>query len=78
MGGGSRPGHWLLPETKMNRTKVVDIIVVAYAFASGLILGLWIERLLLCLWPDALADTPIIRSSTGDPWTSFCFRKHHL
>jgi hypothetical protein len=42
-----------------------------------LILGLWIERL-GHLWPDALADTPIIHSSTGDPWTSFYFHKHHL
>jgi hypothetical protein len=59
----------LLPETKTNRTKVADI-VMAYACASGLLLGVWIERLWRPLWPDALADTPIIRGSTGAPWTS--------
>jgi hypothetical protein len=67
----------LLPETKTNRTKVADI-VIAYACASGLTLGLWLERL-QCLWPDALADSPIIRGSTGTPWTSsHYFRTHHL
>jgi hypothetical protein len=55
----------LLPETKTNRTKVADI-VIAYACASGLALGVWLERL-RCLWPDALADSPIIRGSTGPP-----------
>lgn len=66
----------LLPETKSNRTKVADV-VIAYACASGLILGLWIERLQR-LWPDARADTPIIRGSSGAPWTSLYFRSNHL
>jgi hypothetical protein len=55
----------LLPETKTNRTKVADI-VIAYACASGLTLGLWIERL-RSHWPDALADSPIIRGSRNVP-----------
>ena len=66
----------LLPETKTNRTKVADI-VIAYACASGLTLGLWLERL-RCLWPDAPAALPIIRGSTGTPWTSHYFCTHHL
>ena len=66
----------LLPETKSNRTKVADI-VIAYACASGLSLGLWIKRLRR-LWPDAPATSPIIRGSTGLPWTSHYFRTHHL
>jgi hypothetical protein len=66
----------LLPETKSNRTKVADI-VIAYACASGLSLGLWIKRLRR-LWPDALADTLMIRGSTGIPWTSHYFRTHYL
>jgi hypothetical protein len=66
----------LLPETKSNRTKVADI-VIAYACASGLIPGLWLDHL-HHLWPDAGVDTPLIRGATGEPWTSYYFRTTHL
>jgi hypothetical protein len=66
----------LLAETKTNRTKVADI-VISYATASGLIPGLWMERL-RHLWPEARASDPVIRGSTGSAWDSRYFRTKHM
>lgn len=66
----------LLPETKSNRTKVADV-VIAYASASGLVLGLWLDRLRL-LTPDSGDATRIIRGHSDLPWTSLYFRTNHL
>jgi integrase len=66
----------LLPETKSECTKIADVII-AYMSASGLVLGLWLERL-RSLWPDAPGTARILRGSSGKPWTSLYFRTHHL
>jgi hypothetical protein len=66
----------LLAETKSDRTKVADI-VIAYACASGLVPGLWLDRL-RSLWPQARDDEALIRGRTGSPWTSLYFRSQHL
>lgn len=66
----------LLPETKSNRTKIADV-VISYVTASGLVPGLWLERL-RSLWLPTLGDSPLIRGSSGAPWTSLYFRTHHV
>jgi hypothetical protein len=78
---GLRPGVGavellLLPETKASRTKLADV-VVSYVCASGLSLGLWLERL-RSLWSADLVGSPLIRGSSGAPWTSHYFRSQHL
>jgi len=66
----------LLPETKSTRTKVADV-VISYICASGLTLGLWLERLGL-LWPGVHSSSAIIKGRNGHAWTSRYFRKHHM
>jgi hypothetical protein len=66
----------LLPETKSNLTKIADV-VISYVTASGLVPGLWLERL-RSLWLPTLGDSPLIRGSSGAPWTSLYFRTHHV
>jgi hypothetical protein len=66
----------LLKETKSNRTKVADV-VIAYASASGLVLGLWLERLRFHT-RDTGVEARLIRGSSGLPWTSRYFRTQHL
>lgn len=66
----------LLDETKGDRTKVADV-VISYVCASGLSVGLWLERL-QSLWPEAQGDEPLIRGRSGRPWDSRYFRRHHL
>jgi hypothetical protein len=59
----------LLPETKTNHTKVADI-VIAYACASGLILGLWMERQRLSRIRRLFAAAQGIRGPVLFPQTS--------
>jgi hypothetical protein len=66
----------LLPETKSNRTKVADV-VISYLCGSGLMPGLWVERLRI-LWPSAISSDRIIRGREGHPWTSRYFRQEYL
>jgi hypothetical protein len=66
----------LLPETKGNRTKVVDV-VISYVCASGLQPGLWVERLRL-LWPRATSTDRMLRGSDGSSWNSRFYRLHFL
>jgi len=68
----------LLEETKTNRTSVADIVVAYTALASGLSLGMWLERL-QALWPDHVnGDVPLIRGSDGKRWTSTSFRHDYV
>jgi integrase len=66
----------LLPETKSNRTKVADV-VISYLCASGLSLGIWMDRLLQ-VWPQPQSTDLLIKGDDGHGWTSHFFRVHHL
>jgi len=67
----------LLEETKTNRTKVADVIVAYKALASGLSLGIWVERMKR-LWPDAEGDVPFVRGADGNRFTSAYYRSNYL
>jgi hypothetical protein len=52
---------------------------MAYATASGLELGTWLEQLRAESTPDLLLpDAFVIASDTGSPWTSHHYRHRYL
>ena len=76
--GNGAIGLRLLPETKTNRTSRVDQYV-SYHSASGLSLGVWLDRL-DDLHTRLFGQTtgPIFRSFSGERWTSTYFRHTYL
>jgi hypothetical protein len=58
----------LLPETKGSRTKVADV-VISYVCASGLMPGIWVERL-WCKWSPVTPTDRIIWGQEGSAWDS--------
>jgi hypothetical protein len=58
----------LLPETKGSRTKVADV-VISYVCASGLMPGIWVERL-WCEWSPVTPTDRIIWGREGSAWDS--------
>jgi hypothetical protein len=69
----------LLPETKTNRTSVMDV-VMTYTSSAGLSVGKWLHRLraFMCLDEFAMAPTPVFVHEDGRLWTFHYFRTHYL
>ena len=68
-------GFKLTPETKSSPYQQVDL-EVAYTCASGLSLGMWLERLLS--FPSTSPDEPLFSSSRNKAWDSKYFRQTYL
>ena len=73
-------GVRLLPETKSQRTRTVDVIL-AYETVSGYTLGRWIERLITVShlgphWSTRL--NPVFLTARGSAWSSHFYRQTFL
>ena len=68
-------GYELTPETKSSPSLQVDL-EVAYACASGLSLGIWMERLMS--FPASSPDEPLFSSAKNPKWDSKYFRQNYL
>lgn len=49
---------WFLPKTKLNWTKIAEVVVISYVSASSLVPGLWLERLPAIWFTDLV--TPLL------------------